>query len=135
MDTGRKSLRWLLLASFAVICLVLWLRTPLAAVQDKGTPSKAKVYVYPQKLTSKDILSFGPDKMQKKTIPIKGETTLVYVDLAPNARFAHPTQCILISTEGARVVEGNWWLVLNGQDLFRDGKESKVSFPIDLSGK
>src|SRR5262249_2601859 len=57
-----------------------------------------------------------------------GESTLVYVDLAPDARFAHPTQCILISAGGARVIDGNWWLVLNGKPLFRDGKAA----PSDL---
>jgi hypothetical protein len=101
----------------------------------KGPPSKAKVYVYPNKLTAKDKLSFCPGKDQKETIPIKGDTTLIYVDLAPDARFAHRTQCILVSTEGARVIKGEWWPILNGEDLFRDGKGYEVEFPIDLSGR
>jgi hypothetical protein len=108
---------------------------PLTAEQDKGPTSKAKVYAYPKKLTAKDKLSFGPGTEQKKTIPIKGQTTLVYVDLMPDAWFAHPTQCILISTDGAQVIKGSWWLVLNGKKLFRDEKEYKVDFPINLSGK
>ncbi len=98
----------------------------------KTAAGNAKVYVYAEKLTAKDKLSFGPDA---KPIPIKGESTLVYVDLMPDARFAHPTQCVLISTDGAKVLEGDWWLVLNGKPLFRDGKEFKVNFPMDLSGK
>lgn len=101
----------------------------------KGPPIKTKVYVYPKKLTPIDKLSFGPGKDQKETIPIKGETTLIYVDLVPDARFAHGTQCILVSKEGARVINGDWWLILNGEDLFRDGKDFKVDFPIGLSGK
>jgi hypothetical protein len=97
--------------------------------------AKAKVYVYPQKLTAKDKLSFGPSEEQKETIPIKEESTLAYVDLAPDARFAHPTQCVLISTDGAQVIEGDWWLILNGMPLFRDEKGFKVDCPISLSGE
>src|SRR5262245_27940605 len=134
-----KRRRWFAMcgsvAALAVLGLMLRGAPPLAAEQDKGPPSKAKVYVYPEKLTAKDKLSFGPDTEQKKTIPIKGETTLVYVDLDPEARFAHRTQCVLISTKGAQVIKGDWWLVLNGKPLFRDGKDFKVDFPINLSGK
>jgi hypothetical protein len=46
----------------------------------------------------------------------------VYVDLDPGARFAHPTQCVLVSAEDARVVAGTGWLVLNGEPRVRDGK-------------
>ena len=91
--------------------------------------------MYPHKLTANDKLSFGPDADQKKLIPIKGETTLIYVDLAPEARFAHATQCILVSSDGARVIPGDWWLILNGQDLFRDGRNVQVNFPVNLSGR
>jgi hypothetical protein len=122
-------------ATLAVVGLLPRGASPLAAEQDKVPPSKAKVYVYPEKLTAKDKLSFGPGTEQKEAIPIKGDSTLVYVDLAPDARFAHPTQCILISAEGAQVIKGNWWLVLNGKDLFRDGKDFKVDFPMNLSEK
>ena len=130
--------RWFALCAIAAALAVGLMSRgapPLAAEQDRGPPSKARVYVYPEKLTAKDKLSFGPGTEQKQTIPIKKEATLVYMDLAPDARFAHPTQCILISTEGAQVIKGDWWLVLNGKPLFRDGKDFKVNFPIDLSGK
>ncbi len=126
------------LAVIAICCLVVIAVQPLSGQGDKGEkgpPSKAKVYVYPKKVTAKDKLAFGPGK-DGKEIPIKAESTLIYVDLAPDARFAHGTQCILISTEGAQVTKGNWWLVLNGEPLFRgEEKEYKVDFPIDLSGK
>jgi hypothetical protein len=121
----------LILAGTAV-----FLTASLTGARDEKKPlTKAQVYVHPTKLTAGDKLSFGSDTEHKETIPIKGETTLVYVDLAPDARFAHSTQCILISTDGARVIEGNWWLILNGKPLFRDGKASQVDFPISLSGK
>ena len=103
------------------------------AKDDRKAPIKAQVSVYSKKLTAADRLSFGPDNEQKSLISIKGETTLVYIDLAPDARFAHPTQCVLISTEGARVINGSWWLILNGKPLFRDGKTPPVDFPMNLS--
>ena len=37
--------------------------------------------------------------------------------------------------EGARAIKGDWWLILNGEDLFRDGKGFKVDYPIGLPGK
>jgi hypothetical protein len=122
-------------AALAAVGLLSPSVAPLVAQQGKGFPDKARVYVYPQPLTARDKLSFGPDTEQKKTIPIKETTTLIYVDLAPGARFAHPTECILVSSEGARVIRGDWWLILNGKALFRDGKDYKVDFPMVLSGK
>jgi len=132
-----NRLRWFALCTMLAALAFVGVErntSPLAAAQG-GPPNTAKVYVYPEKLTAKDKLSFGPSEEQKKTIPIKGEATLIYVDLMPNARFAHPTQCILISTDGARVIKGDWWLILNGKPLFRDGKDVKVDFPMVLSGK
>jgi hypothetical protein len=131
----RWFARYAVIAALAIVALLRWGSPPLAAEEDKEPPSKAKVYVYPQKLTAKDKLSFGPNEEQKETIPIKGESTLVYIDLDPDARFGHDTQCILISTDRAQVFKGDWWLILNGKPLFRDGKEFKVDFPINLSGK
>ncbi len=124
-----------LVATLALAVLTPRGAAPRAAGPGGGPPGGANVYVYPRKLTPSDKLSFGPGAAQKKTIPIKKESTLVYVDLAPDARFAHPTQCILISADGAQVINGDWWLILNGKPLFRDGKGFKVDFPVHLSGK
>lgn len=124
--------------TFALIFVgtgVFLMTSLISAKDDKGPSVKAQVYVHPKKLTAEDKLSFGPDSDQKLLIPIKGETTLVYIDLAPDARFAHPTQCVLISADGTCVMNGNWWLVLNGNPLFREAKISQVGFPINLSRK
>lgn len=107
-------------------------REPLPAQEKKvAPPSGVQVFVYPEKLTAKDALSFGE---KGERIEIQGETTLVWVDLAPGARYGHPTECVLISAAGTRVVKGDWWLVLNGKPLFRDGKDYKVGFPTKLAG-
>lgn len=89
-------------------------------------PERANVFVHPEKLTPKDKLTDGGGF---KAIEITSETTLLWVDLAPDARYSHPTEYILISAEGTRVVKGGWWPVLNGKALFRDGKP-KVKFPV-----
>jgi len=102
---------------------------PLAAqVQKDVFPPRANLYVYPDKLTDKDKLTDGT----VSPIEIKSETTLIWVDLVPDARFAHPTEYILISPEGSRIVKGSWWPVLNGKALFRDGKSYKADFPVSL---
>jgi uncharacterized Zn-binding protein involved in type VI secretion len=103
-----------------------------AARETKLPAVGAQVYVYPEKLTPPDVLTFGESEMP---IEIQGETTLVWVDLLPGARFGHPTECVLISAAGTRVVKGDWWLVLNGKTLFRDGKAYKSDFPVTLAGK
>jgi hypothetical protein len=126
MTENPTMIRYTPFAKIAVLAVLagfglLLTGSPLTA-QKEGARTRAKVYVYPHKLTATDKLSFGAGNDQKELIPIQGETTLIYVDLAPDARFAHPTQCILISAAGARVLDGQWWLVLNGQPLFRDGK-------------
>jgi uncharacterized Zn-binding protein involved in type VI secretion len=111
---------------------LIHLGTSGSPAQEKkdAPPIGAHVFVHPEKLTAKDVLSFGE---KGERIEINGETTLVYVDLAPDARFAHPTECVLISAEGTRVVKGTSWLVLNGKPLFRDGKGYKAEFPIKLT--
>ena len=83
-------------------------------------PRKVKVFVHPEKLTANDKLTDGESG---KAIEIKSETTFIWVDLMPDARFSHPTEYLLVSADGTRVVKGTWWPILNGKPLFRDGKE------------
>jgi hypothetical protein len=128
-----RKYRLRLLGSLVMICVVGLAATQLAAQGDRvGIKSKTNVFVYPEKLTEKDKLTDGAGA---KEIEIKSESTLIWIDLSPDARFAHPTQYILISTEGARVVKGQWWPVLNGKALFREAKEDQAEFPIKLTGK
>src|SRR5262249_19854234 len=119
-------------AALAVVCAAAcgWRAAP--AQGGGGFPKKAHVFVHPHKLTATDRLTDGKTG---KAIEIKSETTFIWVDLAPDARFAHGTEYVLISAEGTRVVKGQWWPVLNGKDLFRDGKTTQVEFPIKLSAK
>jgi hypothetical protein len=81
---------------------------------DKHELMKPVVHVYSEQLSAKDKLVDGPDG---KVIEITSETTLVWVDLVPDARFAHDTEYLLITAEGTKVIKGQWWLVVNGQDV------------------
>jgi hypothetical protein len=125
--------RWFSVAALLVAlgCLVCFSAQPLTAqAQTEVRQPKANVFIYPHKLTNKDKLTDGA----ASPIEIKSETTLIWVDLAPGARFSHATEYILISPEGSRLVKGQWWPILNGKALFRDGKSYKVDFPFSLPG-
>ena len=128
--------RFVVSAFWTVLLCVcnLSVNTPSSEAQepDIARTKKAQVFVHSEILTDRDRLGDGATKTP---IEIKGETTLIWVDLMPEARFAHPTEYILISGEGTRIVKGQWWPHLNGKDLFRDGKPSKVEFPITLQRK
>jgi hypothetical protein len=101
-----------------------------AADEKKEAPPKAaNVFTHAEKLTSQDKLTDGE---KGAAIEIKEDTVLVWVDLMPGARFSHPTEYVLVSASGTRVVKGDWWPVLNGKPLFRG--ESKVE-PVKLGGK
>lgn len=94
-------------------------------------PRKAIVHIHPQTLSDKDVLKDGE---HGDRIDLAGATTLIWVDLMPDARFAHPTEYVLISAEGTRVVKGNWWPHLNGRDVLRGDEGTKVESPIRLGG-
>lgn len=96
------------------------------------TPREAVVHVYPETLSGKDVLKDGA---RGDRIDLTGPTTLIWVDLMPDARFAHPTEYVLINAEGTRVVKGNWWPHLNGKDVLRGDQGTKVESPIRLGGE
>lgn len=111
---------------FIAVLAAFGMATAADEKKNDSPPSGANVYTHAEKLTSKDTLTDG----EKGTaIEIKEDTVLVWVDLMPDARFSHPTEYVLISASGTKVVKGNWWPVLNGKPLFRG--ESKVE-PVKL---
>jgi hypothetical protein len=71
------------------------------------------VHVYPVALEPTDKLTDGP---AGDPLKIPGQTMLVWVDLQPKMRFAHPTLHVLICG-GSSIVEGQWWPVLNGRRI------------------
>lgn len=99
--------------------------------QEAERPGTAEVFLYPYELTPRDELKDGPIS-DRVPFPIRSNTMLVWVDLLPDANFAHPTLYVLISAAGARVEEGQWWPVLNGRALFRGPNQAGVSSPMVL---
>ena len=103
-----RKLKQSLLFGF-VFATALSLESSVQARGIKPPPAMIEVHVYPHKLTPKDKLS-----VMGKDIEIKSETTFVWVDLHPQARFAHATELLLITSEGTQVVKANWWPTING---------------------
>lgn len=96
-------------------------RTPHAARAARAPRDAQHVYIYPFPLAAKDQLVDGPDG---KPFELAGETILAWVDLQPNAKFAHPTLYVLISGNEARVLPGQWWPVLNGKRILSGASPS-----------
>jgi hypothetical protein len=95
----------------------------LSTEKNKVDSSKPAVHVYSETLTAKDNLQDGPDG---KAIAITSETKLIWVDLAPWARFAHDTEYLLITSEGTTIIKGQWWPVLNGKAIMRGDERNRL---------
>lgn len=79
------------------------------------------VHVYPHELMSRDRLTDGP---LEKLYTLYDNCLLIWVDLMPDAFFAHPTAYILISKQDIRVEHGNWWPELNGRRILYGQRNS-----------
>ena len=135
--SGRATRRLAWVCVVSVCALLVGQQVPSEAGTGDAeavpkTPRKAIVHVYPETLSDKDVLKDGA---HGDRIDLAGATTLIWVDLMPDARFAHPTEYVLISAEGTRVVKGNWWPHLNGKDVLRGDEGTKVESPIRLGGE
>lgn len=80
----------------------------------RSAPGSVVAYVFPHELNSKDRLQDG---QSGRFLSVHDNTLLVWVDLAPAARFSHHTAYVLISPEGIKIEEGAWWPVLNGRGI------------------
>lgn len=85
------------------------LQLPTAAGQGE-----VAVYIHAHLLDATDRLQDGPEGT---ALELQGPTLLIWVDQGPQYRFVHPTAYVLISGDGVKVVDGQWWPVLNGQRI------------------
>lgn len=84
-------------------------------VNRRNSPNPIEVFAYPEELTPQDRLTDGP---HGQPFPIRTRSMLVWVDLLPQARFAHDTVYILIGANGRlSTVEGRWWPELNDKRI------------------
>lgn len=70
------------------------------------------VYAYPVALKAGDQLRDGPEG---DSIECKEGTTFIWIDLQPEAKFAHPTLYVLMSGGEAKSFKGQCWPELNGE--------------------
>ncbi|HTN03195.1 MAG TPA: hypothetical protein VL132_15005 [Planctomycetaceae bacterium] len=101
-----------------------WAKPP----QEEPRPV-ARIFQYHATLKAADKLQDGDSG---PAIALDGETMLIWIDRMPEARYAHPTEYVLISGQGTRVVKGDRWPVLNGRPLFRDGQKFQIKFPREV---
>lgn len=94
--------------------------------------AQRELAAYPLALTTHDQLTDGPEG---KPISIKEPTTLIWVDLQPGAKFAHPALHLLVSRDDARVIEGNWFPILNGKRILYGSDESAPNIPTKPDGE
>jgi hypothetical protein len=103
---------------------------PLISAND-FIDEKIVIHVYPHELTSQDQLNDGPAEQLYK---IDDNCLLVWVDLLPEAFFAHPTAYILISRESIRAERGNWWPILNGKRiLYGERNKTGIVSPFKIA--
>lgn len=92
--------------------------------------SSINCYFYPDELTPKDVLADGDNG---NTIDIADTTRLVWVDLRPNMKFAHPTVYVFISASGVKMWKGEWWPVLNGNRiLYGISEPIAIQLPLEI---
>ncbi|MCA9649345.1 MAG: hypothetical protein H6712_19875 [Myxococcales bacterium] len=86
--------------------------------------------MHPQLVTPKNQLKLDPSH---EPIELKEDKLMIWVDLAPAMRFAHPTRTILIGAESVEVFEGQWWVELDGR-RFPEGETDYPSpvTPLEL---
>lgn len=90
-----------------------------------------EVYLFPSLLRMGETIQDGPNG---EVVTINETTLLLWVDLLPTHRFVHPTMTVLIGPSGAKVLNGSWWVVVNGKMRFPSNKTSvsNAVFPIKL---
>lgn len=90
-------------------------------------------YLYPLELKKGDIISDGPHGPQYK---IRSDTLFIWVDLMPDADFAHPTKYIFIRDHEkwpVLVRDGEWWPYLNEHPiLYGSPNKSALVSPYQL---
>jgi hypothetical protein len=105
--------------------------SPFEIPRNESVGERIAVYVYPHELDSQDQLTDGPTE---KLFKLYDNCLLIWVDLLPDAFFAHPTAYILISKDNTRVEDGQWWPELNGNIiLYGQPNKTGIISPFKVS--
>jgi hypothetical protein len=93
----------------------------ISPFQVKSIDGHIEVYFYTEELSSDDRLADG---LEGKEIPLGSKSFLAWIDMKPGMFFTHPTLYLLIGADKTiRVVNGNWWPVLNGRTILYGTKD------------
>jgi hypothetical protein len=125
----RKTL---LLSSVSALLLLLGFGlAPKAFMQESGPYPDVLVYTYDKLLPPGAPLMDGDVKKFK----IDEYTWFTWVDLMPEAKFAHDTVYIFVSADGkVSAVPGQWWPELDGKIILYGWKPWELKFPVDVHG-
>jgi hypothetical protein len=90
-----------------------------------------EIFIYPALLGPGESVRDGHDG---QPVQMTEPTMLVWIDLAPGHRFAHPTCTLLIGESQVEVYPGSWWAVIDEEIGFPDAIETlpDVVFPVRL---
>jgi len=126
-------MRKLLLIVLAVLVLAPCAMSAEETVAVQQVIDKVDVYAYSHRLNEEDKLTDGPGG---RVFKLASDTMLLWVDLMPGARFAHPTAYVFISPRGTWVERGKWWPELNGSRILY-GKRNPVAItsPVVVDGR
>lgn len=113
---------------FLLTAGALWSAAWAKPPQEEPRPV-ARIFQYHATLKAADKLQDGDSG---PAIALDGETMLIWIDRMPEARYSHPTEYVLVSGKGTRVVKGDWWPVLNGRAIFRGGQKFQITFPREV---
>jgi hypothetical protein len=90
-----------------------------------------EVHIFPALLEPGETVRDGS---QGEPLELRESTLLLWVDLDPKSRFAHPTCTVLIGASGAKVIKGSWWAIVDDKLRFppTTGSAPDVVFPSSL---
>ncbi len=96
----------------------------------KPLPRRIDVYCHPHPLSSQDVLTDGDHSAGNKPFKFDEGSILVWIDLQPEARFAHSTAYVFFHKGESRMEKGGWWPVLNGKKiLYGESEPFSINFP------
>lgn len=89
------------------------------------------VHTHPILLQLGDTLRLSPDG---ELVEIAETSLLVWVDLMPDGRFAHPTYTVLVGAEKVLTFRGSWWVEVNGRRFpAADRQVPGLASPVEFS--
>lgn len=91
-----------------------------------------RMYTFPQLLTPENRLALEPGG---PAMTLSENKLLIWIDLMPTYRYAHPTRTVLVGAGEVDVLEGQWWIEVDGRRFAdADGGTPAVLAPVALDG-